>query len=347
MNATAVTLASLENMLSIEASLLELRLKAKMFQDSAGFLCRTMNDQAVCYSRLCKGHATLGTSTTSYAAVTKTALQENAFNRLRDALELKVYEPIKVNLMVLSDIKARAHERDALRRRSKPMTSKGPPGSASSEFASLTARLFDELAALQHHRFDFVRGLYEGLKTAQRRFFQDISNALESPDLDVVSLVKSPATVPAAVTTQDKLSRIDDDSYPMSPSAKPTAPPPTVKAAPIVPLSSFTQPSSTIIREVAVTDRIVATFDPLADQVSDSTAPAFARFKEKDSPVASMEAFGFSDDEEEEAWSSKVSTIKLPPATKPTTLRAGKQKPAVRNRNVADDDDDDGDFETV
>jgi hypothetical protein len=300
--------ALLENMLAIESSLLELRMKARLFQDSVGFLCRTMTDQANCFARLCKDDIALGHSTEIYATMVHQNLQSNAFAKLCESLELKVYEPINVNLLVLSEIKARAHERETLRKKSK-----GRPTSSSSAFADMTAHLFEELAALQKHRYDFVRGLHEGLKSTQRRFFTEVSGALSTEGLDV--------TVPKQLP-----------DLPKSPSHGPSlrnATKPVISPSSGV-SASATQPPGK--EEVILIAKPLGTkFDPSADQVNASSAPAFSRFNRDTAPQSEAPVVV--------SKPVELAPVKGTQPTKSSTVQA-ERKPTF-------DEDDDSDFDTV
>ena len=233
-------------MLATEHSLLELRLKARMFQDSVGFLCRTMGDQALGLSRLCKDDETMAKATEQYSITCKGVIGGSAYDNFCELFELKVFEPINVNLMVLNEIKARAHERDALRRKQKSAKN---PSSFNQEFSMLTARLFEELAALNMHRYDVIRGIYEGLKTSQRRFFALVSSSLNESALD--PLPKTRLAEPQAA-----------DSRPLA----------------IQPEAPQEQPTK---QDVLLAMPSGTRFDPDADRVKSETAPAFSRLRKE------------------------------------------------------------------
>ena len=86
--------SSFENLISIEASLLELKNKAKLFQESTGFFCRTMTDQAQSFAKLTKEDYSVGPAALAYANTVHYNLEEAAYGKLRETLELKVFEPM-------------------------------------------------------------------------------------------------------------------------------------------------------------------------------------------------------------------------------------------------------------
>jgi hypothetical protein len=322
----------------VEASLLELRLKAKRFQDSVAFLCRTMTDQAECISRICKDDLNdVGRSTQRYAEITKGYIQETAFQKLCEGLELKVFEPINVNLMVLNEIKARAQARDAMR---KKKNIKGPSTAANPEFAAITARLFEELAALKQHRYDFIRGLYDGLKTIQRRFFDDCTTALQSREIDVVPKTE----VDRTHTNRNTKTITDTSSEKMSSFSPVTSPsPPSIH----IPNSANKTPTATAKKEIMIATPAATRFNPLADQIDIDKAPAFSRFKKNGTSSCESQ----SDDEDEcdmqettTTITQKLSNTWTDGARKNVTNTNIRQQDASRR---AFEDEDDEEFDTV
>jgi len=307
-----------------------LRMKARLFHDSVSFLCRTMTDQANCVARLSGGEPTFGSNTAVFAAITKAAIQESALSRLSENMEMKVLEPIRVNLEIIDEVKARAYQREQLL---KKRTQKNQSGA--SELNSLTAHLFEELSALKQHRFDIIRGVFEGLKLIQRRFFGDCVRTLESPDIDTTYLRPdlSPSRDVVFPSDQARASPLVLDSSLENKSTSPTINIASNESRSASPMVRTATPSTPVKREVLVATPLVSSFNPMADQINVHDAPAFSRFGNRNGNY-----------EEERP------PVKPPTPSKSSSPTKGLEKaksPMSTAQNFGINEDDDSEFDTV
>jgi len=184
--------ALLENMVQLEQSLVAIRVRAQVLEESMRRLCRDMIETAACFAALCADDKALSAHAHSYRAACANVGSEGyangALEQIRDMLALKVFEPVRANLGVIHEIKTRARARDALKKKLPRSVGAGAGAGITSEqdleLAKLTSRLFDELSALRQHRMDFIRGPFEAIKVASQRFCAEAASRLEASALE-------------------------------------------------------------------------------------------------------------------------------------------------------------------
>ena len=172
-----------ENMLQLESNLIAIRVRGQVIEDSLRRLCKDLIDTSICFTNLCAEDKALGPAAQTFkaacASVGSEGFASGTLEQIRDMLQLKLFEPVRANLEVIQEIKARARARDAMRKR---LPKSG--GLEDVDLAKITSRLFDELSALRQHRMDFIRGPFEALKVANHRFFADAASKLEASALE-------------------------------------------------------------------------------------------------------------------------------------------------------------------
>ena len=244
--------ALLENLVTLEAALKDVRDRAMNLDTANALMLRRLEQTASCLARwTAEDEAGLGPSAAVFAR-TAERLMDSPYERWATTLQNKVLEPIRVNLGLMEDIMKRAQSLDALKRRSTATTAGArPPVAGDMEAARELSRVFDELSTLHTHRLDFVRGPFEALKAAQHRFVQDVARELEGPAAMHAPRVVVSSATPKAV----KSSSVAAVAAPVSAAA--LQPPPPQQ-----------QP------RIAVTG---SRFDPNADKVKARGATAFEK----------------------------------------------------------------------
>jgi len=165
-----------DNLLALETKLRTLHGNAANFVKSVNFIALNMLTTAANIEAFCVEDEALRIDTKIYSKVMNEVGGRGPdtvrCHTIRN-VELKVLEPLNVNLIVLQEIKARMGQRE-IARKAQRRKSIGTlfdkhknKQVAASEFAALTQSLFEELTTVHLHRVDFVRSPYQALKRFQ------------------------------------------------------------------------------------------------------------------------------------------------------------------------------------